>query len=60
MKTVFGILIFLLPALAGAHIGSPNVFFDGMAGPYSVRVILRPPAVLPGLSGTPRSPPTFR
>ena len=31
-----------------AHIGSPAVVFDGAAGPYSVRVIVLPPAVVPG------------
>ncbi len=35
---------------ARAHVGSPNVFFDGDAGPYPVRVIVRPPAVIPGLA----------
>ena len=30
--------------------GSPNVFFDGAAGPYPVRVIVRPPEVIPGLA----------
>jgi hypothetical protein len=33
-----------------AHVGSPNVFFDGAAGPYPLRVIVRPPAVVPGLA----------
>lgn len=33
-----------------AHIGSPNVVFDGTAGPYPVRVIVRPPNVVPGLA----------
>lgn len=33
-----------------AHVGSPNVFFEGMAGPYPVRVVIRPPAVVPGLA----------
>lgn len=33
-----------------AHVGSPNVFFDGDAGPYPVRVIIRPPEVIPGLA----------
>src|SRR4051794_22481554 len=37
----------LLPSLANAHIGSPNVFFEGKAGAYAVRVAIRPPAVLP-------------
>lgn len=40
----------LLPVPARAHVGSPNVFFDGAAGPYPVRVIVRPPEVIPGLA----------
>ena len=40
----------LLPASSSAHVGSPNVFFDGEAGPYPVRVIVRPPEVIPGLA----------
>ncbi len=37
-------------APARAHVGSPNVFYDGDAGPYPVRVIIRPPVVIPGLA----------
>ena len=37
-------------AVATAHIGSPNVLFDGAAGAYPVRVIVRPPNVVPGLA----------
>ena len=37
------------PMLAHSHVGSPNVFFEGKAGPHPVRVIIRPPAVLPGI-----------
>lgn len=32
------------------HVGSPNVFFEGQAGPYPVRVIVRPPQVIPGIA----------
>jgi len=39
-----------LCVVASAHIGSPNVLFDGAAGPYAVRVIVRPPEVVPGLA----------
>jgi hypothetical protein len=39
-----------LPASARAHVGSPNVFFEGMAGPYPVHVIIRPAEVIPGLA----------
>lgn len=46
----FLILLTLLAVPAAAHVGSPNVFFDGDAGPYPVRVIVRPPEVIPGLA----------
>lgn len=32
-----------------AHVGSTMVVQDGMAGPYGLRVLVRPPAVIPGL-----------
>ncbi|MFY9824824.1 MAG: hypothetical protein WAM82_25825 [Thermoanaerobaculia bacterium] len=45
------VLVLLLAAApAGAHVGSPNVFYDGTAGPYPLRVIVRPPLVIPGLA----------
>ena len=43
-------LLVFLPGAALAHVGSPNVFFDGTAGPYPVRVIVRPPEVIPGVA----------
>lgn len=36
--------------LLSAHVGSPNVFFSGKAGPYDVRVVVRPPEVVPGVA----------
>ncbi len=36
--------------IASAHVGSPNMVFDGNAGPYPVRVIVRPPDVVPGIA----------
>jgi hypothetical protein len=45
-----------LPALllasvtAFAHVGSPDVYFDGQAGPYRLLVTVRPPAMIPGLA----------
>lgn len=36
--------------VASAHVGSPDVTFDGAAGPYAVRVVVRPPSVVPGLA----------
>jgi hypothetical protein len=44
------LLFFWLLAVipAQAHVGSPDVFFDGMAGPYPVLIVIRPPLVIPG------------
>lgn len=33
--------------LASAHVGSPDTFFEGTAGPYPIRVIIRSPQVIP-------------
>lgn len=33
-----------------AHVGSPDTFFEGAAGPYPVRVIIRTPGIVPGLA----------
>jgi hypothetical protein len=47
----FGLLTLLAAwVLLSGHIGSPNVFFDGEAGPYPVRVVVRPPVAIPGLA----------
>jgi hypothetical protein len=43
-------LLLMLPLIARGHVGSPNVFFEGKAGPYSLRVVIRPPAALPGIA----------
>lgn len=40
----------ILPSSARAHIGDQNVFFEGQAGAYPVRVVVRPPGVIPGLA----------
>ncbi|MEX2282397.1 MAG: hypothetical protein WEE89_07930 [Gemmatimonadota bacterium] len=36
--------------VCSAHVGSPDVWYDGPAGPYSIRVLVRPPKVVPGLA----------
>jgi len=33
-----------------AHVGSPNSIFEGPAGPYPVRVIVKSPGIVPGLA----------
>ena len=41
--------IVLAAALASmAHVGSPDTFFSGFAGPYPIRVSVRLPGVIPG------------
>jgi hypothetical protein len=36
--------------VASAHVGTSNAYFEGMAGPYPLRVIVRTPGVIPGLA----------
>jgi hypothetical protein len=44
-------LLGLLIALPlAAHVGSPDVFYEGKAGPYSAVVVIRPPSVIPGVA----------
>ncbi len=51
MKRLAGLgLALIVWTVVSAHIGSPNVLFEGTAGPYPVRVIVRPPEVVPGLA----------
>jgi hypothetical protein len=45
----------LLPLLLAAvpltaHVGSPDIFFEGAAGPYKLLVTIRPPEVVPGVA----------
>jgi hypothetical protein len=40
--------LLVLAALSMAHVGSPDTFFGGKAGPYDLRVSVRLPGVIPG------------
>ena len=45
------LLLFLATAvLAFAHVGSPDIFYEGDAGPYHLLVAIRPPVVIPGIA----------
>ena len=44
------ILLALTAVLAEAHVGSPDVFLEGSAGPYPLFVTIRPPSVIPGVA----------
>src|SRR6202167_4007777 len=43
-------LFLLAAASAFAHVGSPDVFYDGMAGPFRLLVTIRTPSVIPGVA----------
>lgn len=45
-----GLLLLALTLPAFAHVGSPDAYYEGMAGPYRVLVVIRPPAVVPGVA----------
>lgn len=42
--------LLLMTVALSAHVGSPDVFFAGKAGAYDVRVVIRPPEVVPGIA----------
>jgi hypothetical protein len=44
------VLALLSPVAAMAHVGSPDVYADGQAGPYKLFVTVRPPPVIPGVA----------
>ena len=44
------VAVALFQPRAAAHIGSPDVFVDGQAGPYRVLVTIRPPHAIPGVA----------
>jgi hypothetical protein len=45
---ILAIVIALCSTTARAHVGSPDVFYDGKIGPYPARVTIRMPNVVPG------------
>jgi hypothetical protein len=36
--------------LLAAHVGVRDVYFEGLAGPYPLSVVIRPPSVIPGVA----------
>ena len=43
-------LVAVIMVIASAHIGSPDTWFRGMAGPYELQAVIRLPGVVPGLA----------
>jgi hypothetical protein len=53
LRGFFWIVILIVIALqprALAHVGSPDVFLEGQAGPYRLLVTVRPPHAIPGVA----------
>ncbi len=52
MRPVRSVALFatLFTTCALAHVGSPDIYLDGKAGPYQVFVTIRPPQVIPGVA----------
>jgi hypothetical protein len=48
--TILLLVLVSLPLAALAHVGSPDIYYQGPAGPYSLMVTIRPPAVIPGVA----------
>ena len=46
----FFLVVVGLQQVAFAHIGSPDVFLEGQAGPYRLLVTVRPPHAIPGVA----------
>jgi hypothetical protein len=43
-------VVLAIAVVSSAHVGSPDVFFDGNAGPYALHVRVAPPSVVPGVA----------
>jgi len=49
-RRTWGILLIVTSTVAVAHVGSPNVYFEGDAGPYHLLLTVNPPAMIPGVA----------
>ncbi|HEV2273544.1 MAG TPA: hypothetical protein VGR96_05225 [Acidobacteriaceae bacterium] len=50
LPAILAWLVFLCAVPARAHVGSPDVYAEGDAGPYKLFVTIRPPMVIPGVA----------
>ena len=49
-RTLRILIVFAIALFTAAHVGSSNVYYEGSAGPYGIRVFIRTPGVVPGLA----------
>jgi len=47
---LLSLLLLISTPFAFAHVGSPDVYFEGAAGPYRLLVTINPPAMVPGIA----------
>jgi hypothetical protein len=47
---LWNLTLLFLSAIAFAHVGSPDVYYQGDAGPYRLLITVRPPAMVPGIA----------
>ncbi|MDB6129113.1 MAG: hypothetical protein JWM04_220 [Verrucomicrobiales bacterium] len=50
LSVVLVAILCLWTSTSEAHVGSPNVILEGKAGNYPVRIVIRPPDVIPGVA----------
>lgn len=51
MKIVRACALLIATAVAALpHVGSPDIYLDGQAGPYKLFITIRPPTVIPGVA----------
>jgi hypothetical protein len=50
LQLVAGVLLLVAAQPLGAHVGSPDVYYEGDAGPYHLFVTVRMPQVIPGVA----------
>jgi len=50
LSFIYVLSVLVLPSAALAHVNSPDVYYDGNAGPYHLLVAVRPPVVVPGIA----------
>ncbi len=44
------LIVVAMQSIANAHVGSPDIFLEDLAGPYRLFVTIRPPHAIPGIA----------
>ena len=50
MRRLISVFLLFFTLSASAHVGSPDVYYEGNAGPYRLFVTVRVPQVIPGIA----------